>query len=117
MATVTGVGTVNINIGRFAQATQQQLLHSAKEWSDYLTSEMRANASWQDITGDARRELSAASGHQGSVIIVVARGGTDRAWYTVRLETEFGRRYSIIWPTMLRGIPRLFAILAKNIKI
>lgn len=75
---------------------------------DHLQPEMRANAPWEDRTGNARSGLFAAVVREAArdiVVIYLSHGHT--VYYGVFLELARGGKYAIIMPTLERNLPRI----------
>lgn len=64
---------------------------------------MRANASWQDQTGNARNGLNAKVVRRGNTVAVVCHHSVD---YGIYLEVRWNGRYEIIRPTIQEFGPR-----------
>lgn len=92
----------------FKPNVERELSNQLSEFAKECEAYMKANAPWEDRTGDARSELTAAAdGNEvkGTLGIVLAHG-VD---YGVFLEFKYGGRDAIIGPTMEVMGPQLMA--------
>ncbi len=79
---------------RVKQAVQQV----AEYWAAVFEAYAKENAPWTDRTGNARQSLwtEVRDLARDTVALYLSHG----VEYGVQLETRFGGRYAIIWPTM-----------------
>ena len=76
------------------------LVEYLKQQAPLILAQMQREASWQDRTGDARRELKATVEVNGAqVSLYLAHGAPWGKW----LELAHGGRYAIIGPTIPRA--------------
>lgn len=81
-----------------AAQVQRQVERSADRFSKKIEAWMRANAVWEDRTGDARRELRAeVVDMTGHAVLILLRHGVD---YGVYLETMQAGRFAILGPAL-----------------
>lgn len=77
----------------------------AKYFEPVLETYAKENAPWQDQTANARQSLHAYSRNLGNdVVRLYLSHGVD---YGIALETKYGGRYAIIWPTLEQHIPQI----------
>ena len=92
----------------FKANVESEILRELEEFAQECETYMKANAPWEDRTGDARSELTAAPSQndsKGNLGVELAHG-VD---YGVFLEFKDGGRLAIIGPTMEVMGPELMA--------
>lgn len=90
----------------YARKVRQVLRQIADYWGGVLEAYAKANAPWEDQTGNARQALHAfveEVSRDESVIIYLSHGVDYGLW----LEIRFAGRYAIIWPTIEEHIPQI----------
>lgn len=75
------------------QMAYEQMEKEAKELEKY----MKANAPWQDRTGDARENLNTKVEQKGQKITIIL---SNPMYYGYYLEQKMGKRFAIIDPTI-----------------
>lgn len=97
------------DLGRAVSEYGERLVYHAlvqylEKHAGEIVEQMRREASWQDVTGAARRELKATVEVNGAqVSLYLAHGVAYGKW----LELAHGGRYAIIGPTITRLGPRI----------
>lgn len=81
----------------YARTIFQSGRHIAYEQAEAMENYAKANAPWQDRTGDARERLHATVEETGPIGTIVLAHGVD---YGLWLEIANGGRYAIIAPTI-----------------
>lgn len=71
-------------------------------WEARLESWMRANAPWEDRTGEARRQLDAFTTPSAAKVWLTVAHGVE---YGVYLETLHQGRFAILWPALRMNWP------------
>lgn len=84
---------VRAAIGVYADTSAKKLEGEAKE-----------KASWVDRTTNARNSIRGTFGWNGSICSIILSGGVD---YFVYLELAYGKRYSILVPTIEANAPAI----------
>lgn len=81
----------------------------AEYWKGQWEADAKANAPWQDQTGNARQALHAGIEEMAhdAVRLYLSHGVNYGLW----LEVRFAGRWSIIWPTIEASLPHIRAML------
>jgi hypothetical protein len=88
------------------------MVATAKYVAPQIQSDMRANAPWEDQTGNARNGLfSVVQVSTNEVAIVLYHSVPYGIW----LELRWSGKYAIITPSLAKWGPRFFALLAKAV--
>jgi hypothetical protein len=93
----------------YAEWIHAQVLAIARRYAPAIAAHMKANAPWQDQTGDARRELftQVLDVADSMVILLLSHGPNIN--YSVYLELKFAGRDAILAPTIDLFMPRIWA--------
>jgi hypothetical protein len=67
----------------------------------------RENHPWRSRTGLAARSIGADAGRNGARIVIRLTGGAP---YSAALETGYGGRYAVLWPTARAFTPEFLRI-------
>ncbi len=84
----------------------------AESLKDEMVAYMKANAPWEDVSGEAREAL------QGQVIwesedqFTIAIGHGADIYYGIFLEVKDGNKFAIVAPTARKYAPKAAAIVA-----
>jgi hypothetical protein len=90
----------------FKRNVDDEIQKIVEEFADECQSHMKANAPWEDRTGDARNTLTGTAYEKGDVHgVLLAHGVT----YGRFLEFRFGGRDAIVIPTLEEKGPELMA--------
>lgn len=73
--------------------------------------EMKMGASWTDRTGVARAALFAVAEQSGGDSVTIYLSHGPAVHYGLYLELDHGQRYAIIYPTIMKMVPRVQALL------
>lgn len=74
---------------------------AGKVAADKMKNEAKANASWTDRTGEARRTIGSFAEWKKSNELHIGISGNVE--YFEHLELDHGKRYAILYPTILRN--------------
>lgn len=83
------------------------LKEAAEKIKDEMVEYMKANAPWEDRTGDARAGLQGAVVWNSEESFTVFLGHGDEIFYGIWLEVRWGGKYAIIVPTIQHFMPIL----------
>lgn len=112
--TVEGLGQLRDNWGRFLSRLDSEALAAGQQWAQETQTVMRAEAPWQDRTGEARQGLLAeATAPPGEGVYVNVYGASD---HNLWLEVAHGGQYAIIWPTVQQRAGLLPAYFAQRVR-
>lgn len=101
-------------VDQYSRAVFQSGRHIAYEQAEEMEQYAKANAPWQDRTGDARERLHATVEETGPVGTIVLSHGVP---YGIWLEIANGGRYSIIPQTIDVFGPRVMRSLQNMINL
>jgi hypothetical protein len=87
-------------------------LRAAQEAAQRLEAVAKQNAPWTDRTGAARRGLFSVADLAGDIVSVYLSHGRD-VEYGKYLETRWGERYAVIWPTLSAEADAIFRDIAE----
>lgn len=105
-------GNLSGNIQTLGLRTKARMVATAKYVAPQIQSDMRANAPWEDQTGNARNGLfSVVQVSTNEVAIVLYHSVPYGIW----LELRWSGKYAIITPSLAKWGPRFFALLAKAV--
>lgn len=85
------------NIKAFSKKGKQLAFEQMQKEAKDLEKYMKANAPWQDRTGNARRSLNAKVEQKGQKITIIL---SNPVYYGQYLEQGMGKRFAIIDPTI-----------------
>lgn len=85
------------NIKAFSKKGKQMAFEQMQKEAKDLEKYMKANAPWQDRTGDARENLNAKVEQKGQKITIIL---SNPMYYGYYLEQRMGKRFAIIDPTI-----------------
>ncbi len=88
----------------FKRNVDQEIFETVEDFARECEAYMKANAPWQDRTGDARAGLSGTPYSRGDVHGVELAHGVS---YGVYLEFKYGGRDAIVIPTLEEKGPEL----------
>jgi hypothetical protein len=98
----------------------ERLLVAIKAVADYICAKMqneaRANARWQDRTGNARSGLFAVAEIAARDIVDLYLSHGHSVFYGKYLELNYGQKYAIIMPTVLANLPELEKMLRELLR-
>lgn len=77
-----------------------RIMQLAETYATLIESWMKANANWQDQSGDARRELWAEARRFSEEKIIITFGHGPSIYYGWYLENHFAGKYQIIAPAL-----------------
>lgn len=92
-----GIATASVVV---PHQLEEEVLNTAIDALDYA----KANAPWNDITGDARDGLDVDVHWEGAVIVWDMFHSVD---YGLYLETRWNAKYAIIMPTLEMFAPQI----------
>ena len=97
------------DLGRAVSEYGQKLVYHAlvqylEQHAAEIKAQMQREASWQDRTGAARRELRAEVETSGAQVTLYLSQGVE---YGKWLELAHGGRFAIVGPTIMRVGPRI----------
>jgi len=99
-------GTLIRGISWFHDHMTEELRQILEDFAVEVEAYMKANAVWEDRTGDARGGLQAQTYERGKVLGLELSHGVD---YGIWLEIRFGGEYAIIIPTLEVMGPEMMA--------
>lgn len=102
------VSSIRRGLEQFATFTNRNILDACKQVSSEMEDYAKANAPWQDRTGNAREGLAGSSGANQYVYWIRL---THSVHYGVYLERGMELRFEIIRPTMNLYSNRVWEIL------
>lgn len=105
-------GNLSGNIQTLGARTKARMVAVAKYTAPNIQSDMRANASWTDQTGNARNGLFAVAQVSTNEVAIVLYHSVP---YGIWLELRWSGKYAIITPSLAKWGPRFFALLAKSV--
>lgn len=73
--------------------------------------DMRRNARWRDLTGNARAALFSMADTAAKDVVMIYLSHGSAIWYGIFLETAHGMAYAVIVPTIQRIAPKLAEML------
>lgn len=85
------------NIKAFSKKGKQLAFEQMQKEAKDLEKYMKANAPWQDRTGDARENLNTKVEQKGQKITIIL---SNPMYYGYYLEQRMGKRFAIIDPTI-----------------
>lgn len=97
---------ISANLGRYGQKVEAATVAVAEFIGAKMQNYARANAPWQDRTGNARSGLFYQVVREAArklVIVYLAH----TVFYGKFLELSHGERYAIIWPTIEKHLSEL----------
>lgn len=90
----------------YAAAIHRGVVAIAQRYAVEIEAYMKSEANWTDQTGEARRTLhSEVVNVAGEMVIIILGHGVDYGTY---LELSNAGRYSIVFPTMDKYIPKIW---------
>lgn len=88
----------------FKTQIRSKAIRTSESTAEQMVQWMRANAPWNDDTGNARRDLYARATRTGELgqgrFIVIEFGHGPEIYYGIYLETMQGGRFAIVGPTI-----------------
>jgi hypothetical protein len=69
-----------------------------------MEGQAKRGAPWTDRTSNARNSIQGDFGWRGSRCVIALSGGMD---YSVFLELAMGKRYAVLYPTILKRAPAI----------
>jgi len=76
-------------------------------FAEEIGNEMKANARWEDRTGNARNSLEGVTEFTADVLRLIAKGGGPPD-YVKYLELANAGKYAIVWPTLFAWSGRIY---------
>jgi hypothetical protein len=89
----------------YAQAIHRGVVQLAQRYAVEIEAWMKANAVWQDRTGNARATLFAEAIDFVDVVVILMSHGVE---YSTFLELSHGGRFSVLTPALDHYIPRIW---------
>lgn len=108
-ASFTWIGLEDISKDLFdmRENIKGKMAQNVEALKDEMVAYMKANAPWQDRTGDARANLQGAVQKHSDTSYTILLGHGTSIYYGVYLEFAFGGRYAIVLPTLHHFQPML----------
>ena len=94
-----GLESVADNVIEWRDAEMQNLHQAVESLATEMEAYMKANAPWQDRTGDARDGLQAVVVWNSETNFTIYLGHGAHIDYGIWLEVRWGGRYAIVTPT------------------
>lgn len=97
--------TLERGIAQFEMKMRQGIMEFAEDFAREIEEYARANAPWEDRTGDARAGLTAEAQETNSSTTITLYHTVE---YGVWLEIRWSGKYAIVLPTLEKMGPKLF---------
>lgn len=105
-------GDLTGNMATLGTRVKARMVATARYVAPQIQSDMRANARWQDQTGNARNGLFAQVQTTTNEVAIVLYHSVP---YGIWLELRWSGKYAIITPSLAKWGPKYFALLAKSV--
>lgn len=102
-----GLESVNDNLIAFDKTLHQNIKQAVERLADEMVEYAKANAPWNDRTGDARQGLQSAVVWQDEDHFTILLGHGAEIYYGVWLEVRWGGKFAIILPTIEHFMPQI----------
>jgi hypothetical protein len=99
-----GVGAMQKRMDAYERRMKEAVVRLARRWAPELENYAKRNHPWQNQTGNAGQGLHAWLDIMTDVIRLYLSHGVA---YGLALETKYGGKYAIIWPTLEQHLPAL----------
>ena len=104
---------LNAGLVQWGRTLEAGVMAVATTLAAELQAQLRAEAPWQDVTGEARRSLRVEIGtERGRVVLYLVHG----AEYGVQLELDNAGQYAVIRPVLGAGAGKLQGLLQETLK-
>ncbi len=94
----------NMNFGEVEQKIKGALLLYAHTEAKRMEGYAKENRPWTDRTGNAKNSMLGAAGWRKDDLVIRLSGNMH---YSVQLELAYGKKYSIIRPTIEKHSPEI----------
>lgn len=101
-----GLTGISNNIQDLNTQVHRRVRDAAESLKDEMVAYAKANAPWQNPTGDARAELQGAVVWEDDDHFTIFLGHGSNIHYGVWLEVRWGGKFAIIVPTIMEFAPR-----------
>ena len=92
----------NLNMRQVSQKMRAAVGLYADTAAKKMEGKAKKGAPWKDRTGNARNSIQGDFGWRGNNAIITLSGGME---YSVYLELAMGKKYAILYPTVLKNAP------------
>lgn len=105
-------GNLSGNLQTLGTRVKARMVATARHVAPQIQSDMRENAKWNDVTGNARNGLFASVKVSTNKVDIVLYHSVP---YGIWLELRWSGKYAIITPSLAKWGPRYFALLSKSV--